>query len=209
MKTTLIGITLALALFAGCGVKKSYVDQQISSSESRTSERVQTVAQQAAATAAEVERLNRLAVELDAKTDKAINKATGFEDYVVLWTGEINFGFDSDELGETGEGVLAEAGRKLEETPKSIVELSGYTDATGSQNYNLMLGQRRSDASKRFLADQFGVMLYRMFDISYGESKPITMADSRGSNSRNRRVEVKVWGPAPNSDGSQSALPIN
>lgn len=191
--TTLLPVLMLVA--SGCGVKKSYVDQQIATAEARQNARIQEVSERAEFTAEEVKRLNQLHTELSERTDKAINQAAGFENYQVLWTGEVFFQFDSHELTETAQGVLAEAGRTLEQHPKAIVEVIGYTDRTGSKDYNLQLGQRRSDAAKRFLADRFGVMLYRMFDMSYGEERQIEGSDTRGGGERNRRVELKVWGP--------------
>ena len=87
-----------------------------------------------------------------------------------------------------------DAGQKMESSPESLVELVGHTDNTGSNAYNLALGERRSESVRRFLADRFGISLYRMFTLSYGEEKAAALSDEPNSASRNRRVKLIVWG---------------
>jgi len=181
-------------MMLGCGVNKDYVAEQIAQSEGRTSAQIASVGEKADANADEVTKLKALASELSSKTDMAINKAKGFEAYQVLWSGVINFDFDSWDITPTAEQILAEAGQKMGEFPGSVIEVAGYTDRTGSVKYNLMLGERRANAAKRYLNDNYGISLYRMFVISYGKSKPVAMPDERDGASKNRRVTLKVWG---------------
>ena len=42
-----------------------------------------------------------------------------------------------------------------------------------------MLGEQRAAAAKGYLADKFGISLYRMFTISFGKDKPVAMPDQR------------------------------
>jgi outer membrane protein OmpA-like peptidoglycan-associated protein len=64
----------------------------------------------------------------------------------------------------------------------------------GTSGYNLTLGEQRSNAAKRYLADNFGISLYRMFIISYGEEKPTSRLHEGKTNAADRRVTLKVWG---------------
>lgn len=190
-------IALLLIAVAGCGVKKDYVAQQIAESESRTNTKLGSLDAQSGATAVELARLQQLTSELGKKTDMALNKAAGFENYQVIWSGEINFSFDSWEIDNVAEQILNEAGQKMETVKNSLLEVAGHTDATGPAQYNLTLGERRADAAKRFLNDHFGISLYRMYTISYGKSKPVAMPDQKQAGSKNRRVSLKLWGPMP------------
>ena len=124
----------------------------------------------------------------------ALNQAKGFENYQVIWEGEINFDFDSYEITSVAEQTLMEAGQKMETSTESLVELVGHTDKTGSNAYNLTLGEKRAESVRRFLNDRFGISLYRMFTLSYGEGKPTALPDEGNSASRNRRVRLRVWG---------------
>ena len=190
----LIILLSVIVLVAGCGASKNYVDDQIRNSEARTSAQLGDVEGKASATSLDLQKLQALQNDLEAKADMALNQSQGFENYQIIWEGEVNFDFDSDQITSAAEQTLMDAGQKLETSSESLVELVGHTDNTGSNAYNLALGERRSESVRRFLADRFGISLYRMFTLSYGEDKAAAMSDEPNSASRNRRVTVRVWG---------------
>jgi len=195
MRTVLL-IALVAMMAAGCGVNKQYVADELAASEARMAAQVQGVQDKTDANAAEVQRLQQLASQLEEKANLAINKAAGFENYQIIWSGEINFAFDSYEIDGVAASILDEAGMKMEQVPHALLELVGHTDRTGSSNYNLLLGEKRANAAKRYLSDKFGLSLYRMFINSFGEEKPVALPDERNAASRNRRVALAVWGAA-------------
>jgi peptidoglycan-associated lipoprotein len=196
MKTfVVIGLSALMMLAAGCGVNKQFVADEIAASEARTAAEISTVKDATNTNQAEITRLTRLATELSEKTDLAIDKASGFENYQVIWSGEITFGFDSYEINDVAASILDEAGMKMEQVPGSLMELVGHTDRTGSATYNLLLGEKRANSAKRYLTDKFGVSLYRLFTNSYGKEKPVAAADDRNASSKNRRVQIQIWGP--------------
>jgi peptidoglycan-associated lipoprotein len=194
VKTTgIVAVVLAL-LAAGCGVNKDYVQQQISESEARSSAQIASLQEKSNANTEEITKLQSLAKQLSEKTDMAINQAKGFENYQIIWSGVINFDFDSYEINPAAADILNEAGQKMEQYPGSLIEIAGHTDKTGSAKYNLLLGESRANATKRYLVDNFGISLYRLFVVSHGKEKPVAMPDERGANAKNRRVTLKVWG---------------
>ena len=190
----LIILLSVIALVAGCGASKNYVDDQIRNSEARTSAQLGDVEGKASATSLDLQKLQALQNDLEAKADMALNQSQGFENYQIIWEGEVNFDFDSDQITSAAEQTLMDAGQKLETSSESLVELVGHTDNTGSNAYNLALGERRSESVRRFLNDRFGISLYRMFTLSYGEDRAAALSDEPNSASRNRRVTVRVWG---------------
>ena len=194
MRTGLLLALLVTLLSAGCGVNKQYVTDEIAASEARTGSQIQTVKDQTDTNAAQVQRLQELARQLGEKADLAINKASGFENYQVIWSGEINFAFDSYEIDGIAGSILDEAGAKMEQVPHALLEIVGYTDRTGSSSYNLLLGEKRANSAKRYLVDKFGISLYRMFINSFGEEKPVALPDERNAATKNRRVKLSVWG---------------
>lgn len=196
MKTfVVIGLSALLLMAAGCGVNKQFVADEIAASEARTAADISTVKDATNANQSEITRLQQLATELDEKADLAIDKASGFENYQVIWSGEITYGFDSYTVNDVAASILDEAGMKLEQVPSSLLEIVGHTDRTGSANYNLLLGEKRANAAKRYLTNKFGISLYRLFVNSYGEEKPVAMPDEQNASSKNRRVVLQVWGP--------------
>ena len=194
MRTTGIVIVGLVLLASGCGVNKDYVQQQISESETRTDAKIVPLKEQADSNAVEIADLQSLAKQLSEKADMAINQAKGFESYQIIWSGEINFDFDSYEITPTSADILNGAGQKMEEYPASVLEIAGHTDLTGPPTYNLVLGERRANAAKRYAVDHFGIPLYRLFVISHGEEKPVALPDERNANAKNRRVTLNVWG---------------
>jgi outer membrane protein OmpA-like peptidoglycan-associated protein len=191
MKMTKLCVLLAVAaMISGCA-SKGFVEKQIAASEGRSSSQL---SDKASGMEAEIEQLKVLSGQLSDKTDMALNKAKGFENYQIIWQGEVNFDFDSYEITPVAEQTLMEAGQKMESSPKALIELVGHTDRTGSNKYNLTLGERRAESVKRFLADRFGISLYRMFTLSYGKEKPLEMPDQANAAHKNRRVKVVIWG---------------
>lgn len=192
----MIVLPVALALLAiGCGASKNYVDEQIAASESRTGMQISGVEGKADQNAASIGQLTDLATQLGEKADMAINKAAGFENYQIIWSGIINFDYDSFELSAAAQDILSEAGTKMEESRSSLLEMAGHTDPNGSSKYNLFLGEKRANSAKRFLSERFGISLYRMFVISHGEENPVALPDEAQSASKNRRVVINLWGP--------------
>ncbi|UCE25066.1 MAG: OmpA family protein [Candidatus Zixiibacteriota bacterium] len=194
MRNLLIFALLLSLAFMGCGASKGYVAEQIAASEAKTGAEIASVSDKTDTNAAELARLQSLAAQIEEKADLAINKAKGFENYQIIWQGVINFDFDSYLITAEAEQFLTEAGEKMEEYPGSIIEMAGHTDRTGPAKYNHLLGQQRADAAKRFLTSRFGISLYRMFTVSFGEDKPIAMPDEQNASSTNRRVALTIWG---------------
>ncbi len=184
----------ALLLLAGCA-SKGYVDKKMAEMQAQVSTDVSSIKSQTDSNSDEIKKMQALTTELSGKADMALNKAKGFEDYQVIWEGIVNFDYDSHELTQIAQDNLDALGQKMADNPRSILEIAGHTDRTGSAKYNFQLGLRRSESVKTFLADKYGVALYRMFIVSFGENKPVAMPDEANSNAKNRRVVLKLWGP--------------
>jgi outer membrane protein OmpA-like peptidoglycan-associated protein len=71
------------------------------------------------------------------------------------------------------------------------VEVGGYTDASGSAEYNLTLSQKRSDKVKEALVKQ-GVDPARITAKGYGETGFVASNDTPEGRAQNRRVEIVV-----------------
>ncbi len=187
-------IAIGALMLSGCGASKSYVDQQLAQTKSDLQSEINKTKSQATMNADEIKQLKQTTAKLQEDTEMALNMAKGYENYQVIWEGVVNFDFDSYQLTQIAKDNLEALGQKMVDNPRSILEVAGHTDKTGPQRYNFMLGQMRSGAVKKYLADQFGVGLYRMFEVSHGETKPVAMPDEKNANSKNRRVVLKLWG---------------
>ena len=89
----------------------------------------------------------------------------------------INFDHDSSHLSHKGKKqaeALGTASRKiLQENTNGKIEIVGYTDTDGSANYNLNLSEKRAEAIKLFLLDNYGVKYSQLSYSGRGEESPV------------------------------------
>ncbi|MCP4567502.1 MAG: OmpA family protein [FCB group bacterium] len=183
----------AVVLMAGCGASKTYVDQAVADERANREASVSGVAGNVAENKAILERLQSLTTQLEKKTDIAINQAKGFEDYIVVWEGEIFFDFNSSEINMAASEFLDQAGDKMVASRTAVMEIAGYTDPSGSAAYNMTLGQKRGAAAKYYLVDNYGINLYRLFFVSHGETKAVAGGDGQVSYGEQRKAILKLW----------------
>lgn len=111
----------------------------------------------------------------------------------VLSDDKVKFGFDRADLGDEARHALAAFAAQLKEANESVfIEIQGHTDGTGSDDYNMKLGEERAQAVRRELNKSHGLPLHRMSVISYGESEPVADNSKREERARNRRVVLVV-----------------
>ena len=103
----------------------------------------------------------------------------------------VNFDNDSANLLPEGERILDEAVVALKEDPAATVEIQGHTDSSGSDAYNLALGERRATSVKDYLVAQ-GVNGDALTVKSYGETEPVADNGTPEGRAENRRVVLKA-----------------
>lgn len=198
MKRTIIlipifGIML-IGLLSGCGASKAYVDQSIAGERARSETAIEELQGDVSSNKAMLEQMQSLTSQLEKKADLAINEAKGFENYQVIWEGEIFFDYDSFEITVAASEILGQGGDKMTTNRSAVMEISGYTDPTGSASYNLQLGRNRAAAAKYYLVENYGVNLYRIFMLSHGETKAVEISDGNVSYGKQRKVKLRLWG---------------
>lgn len=99
--------------------------------------------------------------------------------------------FDNDQATVRAEdmSVLDAAAETLQKWGDVSVEVAGHTDSVGSDDYNLVLSQRRADAVRNYLIGK-GVAANRLTAKGYGESQPIADNATDDGRFQNRRVEL-------------------
>ena len=107
----------------------------------------------------------------------------------ILSNKTIYFDFDSDFLSEETRNILRAHAEYLSKNPNVSVILEGHCDERGSREYNLALGDRRSNSVNEFL-EILGASEGQMENVSYGEEKPIELGHDESAWKRNRRVEI-------------------
>ena len=104
---------------------------------------------------------------------------------------DVHFQFDRYDLDESSKNVLRENAGFMKQHPDVRIEIQGHCDERGTNNYNLALGQRRANSTKKYLASM-GIEETRMHVISYGEEKPFCAASNENCWWRNRRAHFMV-----------------
>ncbi|MGD8337621.1 MAG: OmpA family protein [Desulfobacterales bacterium] len=117
--------------------------------------------------------------------------ATVNEDGCWAYQGEIFFDFDKADVKPEAFYILDEAATVLADNPNVNVEIQGYTDSIGSEDYNLGLSQRRAEAVERYLEDN-GVNPAQISAKGYGEANPVAPNDTKEGRAKNRRVEFRA-----------------
>ena len=101
------------------------------------------------------------------------------------------FETDSAILTANATRILDKAVAVIQQSDAEQIEVSGHTDAIGSDNYNLTLSQNRAQSVKRYLTGR-GVNGERLVAQGYGEAKPLANNDTDAGRAENRRVELTI-----------------
>ncbi len=105
--------------------------------------------------------------------------------------GNVTFAFDSAKLNPEFDPVLDKLAQTLSEYNKTVIQIAGHTDSTGSHAYNMKLSLQRADSVKAFLEGR-GVPAARLVTIGAGPDYPIASNDTEEGRAQNRRVEITI-----------------
>lgn len=160
------------------------------------------------------------ATEADGKADQASARAeqvgrdlgnlrsevASLDDYKKVSGTTVSFKFNSDKLDADARKQLDEmaAGGKIYK--RYFIAVEGFTDQTGSADYNAALSKRRADAVVAYLVSQHDIPVYRIQMIGLGKEKPVDDAKNRTARAKNRRVEVNIYS-ADNDSGGSGRMP--
>ena len=101
----------------------------------------------------------------------------------------IYFDFDQSELRPEYADLLARHAANLANNSAAAVRLEGHTDERGSREYNIGLGERRSQSVRRLLLIQ-GASANQISTVSFGEERPAAFGSDEEAHQLNRRVEI-------------------
>lgn len=105
--------------------------------------------------------------------------------------GNITFDTDSTEVKGSFDAVLDSVAEVLKEYEKTMIEVAGFTDSTGSDRYNMLLSKQRAQAvSNKLVA--YGVQAVRIDTVGYGEADPIASNNTAAGRAQNRRVQLTL-----------------
>ena len=108
-----------------------------------------------------------------------------------LDTSDINFEFGKALLKPSSSVALDKLVAFMKDNENINIEVRGYTDSIGSNEYNIKLGQNRAQSIKSYLV-YHGITASRITTISYGERKPIFQNTSETGRAKNRRANFRI-----------------
>ncbi len=107
----------------------------------------------------------------------------------VLSKREIHFDFDSYTVSPQEMPTVNNHAQFLARHKNVTIRLEGNTDERGGREYNLALGQKRSEAVKQRMT-LLGVSPDQIETISFGKEKPRALGHSEEDYYQNRRVDI-------------------
>jgi outer membrane protein OmpA-like peptidoglycan-associated protein len=165
--------------------------------------RAQQQAAEAAAAAA-AQQTADMREKLRAQLNSVLNTQETARGLIVNMS-DVLFDFNKYTLKSDAEVKLAKISGILLTYPNLKVQVEGYTDSVGSDEYNLKLSQERATAVQAFLIEQ-GVQPGNITSQGYGKADPVADNSTNSGRTQNRRVAMVVSGQ---SIGVQEAAPTS
>lgn len=103
----------------------------------------------------------------------------------------VTFDVDRAEVKPEFYETLRSVALILKKYDKTLIEIAGHTDSTGSEAYNQALSESRARSVARYLESQ-GIAPARLDPIGFGELRPITSNATEEGRALNRRVELTL-----------------
>ena len=160
---------------------------------------------------------NQLAQKGVSAANQAQETADNIDNYQPSQRATILFGLNKASLTEADKQKLDELAQSVGSMKHYVIQIQGYTDKTGPEQYNLQLSHRRADAVIRYLTMNGKIPLVRVYSMGYGESDPVAPNSTLKGRKLNRRVDITVMVPqiptqqnaGSNSSGAASSADLN
>ena len=103
----------------------------------------------------------------------------------------IHFDYDQDLVKPEDRPILDRKAEIMKANPGVRLRISGHADDRGSDEYNLVLGNKRALAARQYLIGR-GIDGGRIDVTSFGEERPVDPAENEAAWARNRRAEFEI-----------------
>lgn len=120
-----------------------------------------------------------------------VSVVRGDDSIRLIMPGNITFKTDSSDINAGFYATLNSVAKVLNKYDDSTVMVLGYTDSTGTAEYNQTLSKQRANAVAAYLQGQ-GVKASRFEVMGLGSSNSIASNATAEGRQQNRRVEIKI-----------------
>jgi OOP family OmpA-OmpF porin len=110
--------------------------------------------------------------KVEEKVVAAVSETKAEEKVIILAFEDVHFDFDKSTLKPEAKTILKRNIQILKDNPKAKVRIAGYTSASGTEEYNQKLSERRANAVQEYLINEGVITRDRLSTIGYGESNP-------------------------------------
>jgi OmpA-OmpF porin, OOP family len=138
------------------------------------------------------------------RSEELARTIENLDNYQQLSSESVLFGFGKATLTDEGKAKLDTLAQALNANKHFVLQVEGYTDSTGSEEYNLELSRRRANAVVNYLTLQHKIPLYRIHMAGFGKETPVAENKSRDGRKQNRRVDVRVFTPQQTASSAQT-----
>lgn len=118
-------------------------------------------------------------------------KVSQLDDGILVNLGNILFDINRATLKDEALDTLDKLAEIMRDYPGLDIEVSGHTDNTGTEEYNLALSEERAKSVSDYLMEQ-GIDPTRISYAGYGWDVPVASNDTSDGRALNRRVEIKI-----------------
>lgn len=109
----------------------------------------------------------------------------------LVMPGNLTFKSSSSDINSNFYEVLDSVAKVLKEYDETNVFVSGHTDNTGKDPYNMTLSKDRADSVAKYLKSR-GVQSSRLTTEGFGSKHPLTTNSTSQGRENNRRVEIEI-----------------
>jgi len=113
------------------------------------------------------------------------------DDLKLIMPGNITFGSNSSRLNSNFNDTLDSVGIILDEFDKTSIDITGFTDSSGSDRSNQVLSEQRANSVARYI-ERKGVSHGRIQARGFGERYPVASNSTERGRAQNRRVEISI-----------------
>jgi len=135
--------------------------------------------------------MDKQAAEIERDIEGAKVERVG-EGIKITFNSGILFDVNKANLKDFSKTELTKLATILNKYDDTNILLAGYTDSTGSEEYNMQLSRSRAQSVADYLVIR-NINSERFSVYGHGESDPVATNDTESGRAQNRRVEVAIW----------------
>lgn len=187
----------------------SRIDEKAMSADNHAGQAAQAAAQasqQATEAGRQAADARGLAEKSMTKNEELARNMENLDNYQQVSSESILFGFGKAIIASDAKAKLDSLAQTLGSNKHYVLQIEGYTDSTGSNDYNLELSRRRANAVVQYLTLEHKIPLFRIHMAGFGKATPVAHNTSRDGRKQNRRVDVRVFSPQLAAGGNQPTV---